>query len=171
MPGQLGGAVELVDGAVGVAHRQRRQPDEAVGMRLMRGAGAVVPGRSQPLRHGRLGEIEHGRGERQRVDLHAARIHVGKAQRQIVEFRLVVLRADEEAVGRFAIVEIVFLAVLAEDVEIGLRKIMRVDVDGAGGAGGRRFSGARCDRRRGAGCCHGADGRSGQPALQHLTAR
>src|SRR6185312_5391426 len=147
------------------------EADEAVGMRLVRGAGAVVPSCRQLRLHRRLGEIEHGRGQRQRMQLHAARVHVGEAEREVVELLLVMLLADEEAaIVRFAVAVVVLLAVLTEDVEIALREIMGVDVDGAGIAGRRRERAARRNGG-GAGSSDSADCGGSQPALQDMAAR
>src|SRR5690348_6996112 len=61
--GQLAGAVELVLGAVRIEHGQGDQGDQAVGIGLVGGAGAVVPGLAKIVRKVGAAPVAHGSGE------------------------------------------------------------------------------------------------------------
>ena len=164
-------AIELVDGPVRVKHGQGREHDEAVRMGLVRDDRRVVPRAREPVRQVGIGPVQHRRGERERVHAHALGIHVGEALLDIDEFLGQWPGREHRALDHEGVVgghHLIFEArTLAGDkIEIGLREIVRVRVDGAD-PGRRARTGALRHGAVGTGRKHGR----GEPSLQNASAR
>jgi hypothetical protein len=168
---QLAHPVELVDGTLRVEHRQGRKHDETIRMRFVGFDGRIVPSFRQSMRQVGVGPVQHRRGQRERVHADALAIHVGEALLDVGEFfgqrpGRARRRLDHEGVVGRHDLEFEARSLAGDEIEIGLREIMRVCVDGADpGCGGGTGALCHCAVRAG-----GKDG-GGEPSLQDAPAR
>ncbi len=106
---------------------------------------------------------------------HALRVHVGEALLEVDEFRRERAvrfygRLEEEALLGHAKFGVELLAIRIEQIEVGLREIVRVNVDGARSG---LFLRGRLGRRGEQGIAHAAHrgyGSRREPSLKHFSA-
>ena len=140
---QLAHPVELGHGRGRVLHRQGRQAHEAQGVRGVRLVHRVVHRARQPTADLTVGEVHHGRGERQRVDVHPLAVHRLDAAVEVpvggVERGRAALAQDQDRAGGIGAIDprAEALADFFDDPEEGLRKVVGVDVDRRRRAHGR----------------------------------
>ena len=128
----------------------------------MRGNRAVVPGPGELVAGLAVGPVDHGRGERERVHGHALGVHLGQPLLGVDELhRQPAVRSGRRLEGERLPVRLELGVEAAafgiHDVEVALRVIVGVDVDG------RHARGRRCARHLRAGAA-GSRHRAAAPA-------
>ena len=133
--GQLGGAIEFVNGAIRIKHRQDHQRDQPSRIRLVRLARSIVPRSGEFQRKIGIGPVDHWRAQRERLYGDTLPIHIREPPLQINDLgrqwsNISSGRVHIKAFAGHAIVSFEALAFCSDEVKKSLRIIVRMRIDG-----------------------------------------